>query len=229
MCALFSSGGRYRIDNARRVGYNKIYDISACAGKNDGFGVRQEGFIMQGINERRRRVRKMALSGIFAALVAVCSQVSIPLPSGVPITLQTAAVALTGYMLGVPGGVAALAVYIILGAAGVPVFSNLGAGFGVLLGKTGGFIFGFVPMAALCGLAAGRRSFAARIALGMGGLLVCHAFGVLQFAFLTGSGVVASAMLVSVPYLLKDVLSTFAACIIADRVRRAVSARGAEI
>ncbi len=172
---------------------------------------------------KKNRARTVALTGMFVAVVAACSQVSIPLPTGVPITLQTAAVALCGYMLGVPASMAAMAVYIIIGGLGIPVFSGLGAGLGVLLGRTGGFILGFIPMAALCGLASGRRHLASRIAIGLLGLFSCHIVGAAQYAILTGSGFFASALLVSVPYLVKDIASTAAACVIADRVRAALA------
>ena len=174
------------------------------------------------------RTRTAALTGMFVAVVAVCSQITIPLPSGVPLTLQTAAVALCGYILGAPCAAAAMAAYMILGSIGVPVFSGFGAGFGVLLGRTGGFIFGFVPMAAICGLASGRRHFASRAAIGIAGLCVCHIAGAAQYAILTGTGFFASALLVSVPYLIKDVASTVLACVAADRVRAAVSVRTVE-
>lgn len=176
--------------------------------------------------EKKWRAKDAALTGMFAAVVAVCSQIAIPMPSGVPITLQTAAVALCGFMLGGWRAVAALAVYVIMGGLGLPVFSNFGGGFGYLLGRTGGFIFGFVPMAAVCGAASGRKNFFVRLALGIVGLLMCHTVGAVQYAFLTGIGFFPAAMLVSVPFLVKDIVSVVAACVVADRVKSAVAARG---
>lgn len=90
--------------------------------------------------------------GVFAAVLAVLSQISFPLPSGIPVTLQTFAVALCGYALGCKRGTLAVLVYIVLGAVGLPVFANFSGGFGSLVGLAGGYIYGFLPMAALCGL-----------------------------------------------------------------------------
>ena len=96
-----------------------------------------------------RRTAALTLSAVFTAVIAVCSQISIPLPVGIPITLQTFAVALCGFTLPLPCALASIGVYIALGAVGAPVFSSFGGGIGVLIGKTGGFIFGFIAMTLL--------------------------------------------------------------------------------
>ena len=63
-------------------------------------------------------MQRTVLTGVFAALLAVLSQIAIPLPTGVPITLQTFAVALCGYVLGPGMGALSVGVYLALGAAG---------------------------------------------------------------------------------------------------------------
>ena len=78
----------------------------------------------------KNKVQKMVMVAVFAAVMAVLSQISIPLPTGVPVTLQTFAVALCGYTLGVSMGGTALAVYLAIGAVGVPVFAGFGGGVG---------------------------------------------------------------------------------------------------
>lgn len=97
--------------------------------------------------------RNMVLIAIFAAILAVLSQLSIPLPTGVPATLQTLAVALLGFVLGGWSSAASVILYIFLGAIGLPVFAGFKGGFAALFGPTGGFIFGFIPLALLCGFA----------------------------------------------------------------------------
>lgn len=77
---------------------------------------------------------------MFTAVLAVLSILQIPMPTGVPITLQTFAMALCGYVLGWQSGVAATLLYIVLGTVGVPIFAGMSAGPGVLFGYTGGFI-----------------------------------------------------------------------------------------
>ena len=104
------------------------------------------------MNSNREKITNIVMVGVFAAVLAVLSQISFPLPSGIPVTLQTFAVALCGYALGCKRGTLAVLVYIVLGTVGLPVFANFSGGFGSLVGLAGGYIYGFLPMAALCGL-----------------------------------------------------------------------------
>lgn len=95
----------------------------------------------------------MALCGLFAALTAVCSYISIPLGfTPVPVNLATLAVFLAGGLLGKKYGTVALAVYALIGAVGVPVFSEFRGGLSVLAGPTGGYIIGYIAAAFIVGL-----------------------------------------------------------------------------
>ncbi len=163
--------------------------------------------------------RTLTRVALFAAVIAVLSQISIPMPSGVPVTLQTFAIALTGYTLSSRRGAAAVAVFLALGAVGVPVFANFTGGFAKLAGVTGGFLWGFLLMAFLCGLGVGKPRIAA-LALGAAGLLICHACGVAQFALVTGAAPLQALLTVSAPYLVKDLVSValaFAAAAVIER------------
>ena len=167
----------------------------------------------------RQTALPVVLTAVFAALIAVSTLITVPLPGGVPVTLQTFAVALTGYCLGVRRSVPAVAVYLLLGAAGVPVFAGFSAGPAVLAGKTGGFLFGFLLLALLCSLGGGLRNRAFAVLCGLAGLALCHLAGVLWFARLTGTGFASAAMAVSVPFLLKDALSVAAAMALSLRLK----------
>lgn len=172
-------------------------------------------------NKNHKAIFTMVLVAMFAAVGAITSWISIPMPSGVPVTLQTFGMALIGFTLGYKYGTLSVAVYVALGAVGVPVFSGFMGGIGKIVGPTGGFIWGFIFMAFLCGLARlkvleKRRPLvraAAAILLGLAGLAVCHLLGVAQYTFVNskGLGFGAAALLVSVPYLLKDIISVIAA------------------
>ena len=98
------------------------------------------------MNSNREKITNIVMVGVFAAVLAVLSQISFPLPSGIPVTLQTFAVALCGYALGCKRGTLAVLVYIVLGAVGLPVFANFSGGFGSLVGLAGGYIYGFPPI-----------------------------------------------------------------------------------
>jgi biotin transport system substrate-specific component len=90
----------------------------------------------------------LARASLFAALVGAGAYVSFPTPWGVPVTLQVLAVFLAGIFLGAAWGSASMALYIVAGAAGAPVFAGGNAGVGVLLGNTAGYIWAF-PLSVL--------------------------------------------------------------------------------
>ena len=172
----------------------------------------------------------MIVTAMFTAVTAVLAQISVPLPSGVPVTLQTFAVALAGVVLGPRLGTLSTFVYILLGAVGVPVFSGFNGGLGAIVGKTGGFLWGFLFLSSFAGAGtqlrmraasgAGRRMVFAGFFPGLIGLFLCHALGTAQFAFLGNMGFLQAAALVSVPYLVKDVCSLALAFLLGGQVRR---------
>jgi biotin transport system substrate-specific component len=177
-------------------------------------------------------IRTICFTGMFAAIIAVLSILSIPTPWGVPFTLQTFAVALCGFVLGKKYGTIATAIYVILGAVGVPVYAGMRSGFGVLFGPTGGYIYGFILMALFCGIAydffskktAAGTAFA--VLFSLIGLACCHVLGVTQYKFFSGLTWVAAALKATVPYLVKDILSVVAAFALAVAVRKALLAAG---
>lgn len=166
--------------------------------------------------------KEMIRAAMFTAATAALSQLSVPLSVGVPITLQTLAIALCGYVLGWKLGLIATGAYILLGAAGLPVFAGLSGGPGILFGMSGGFIWGFLPFALLCGAGMAVQSKAAGIAMGFAGLAVCHMMGVMQFSLVTGTGYVSSLAVASLPFILKDAVSVVAAYFGAMAVRAAL-------
>lgn len=164
-------------------------------------------------------IKKLVMIAMFSAVIAVCSQISIPLPVGVPITLQTFAVALCGYLLGTKSALISVAVYISVGTVGVPVFSNFKGGIGVLFGKTGGFIAGFLLLVLLCGIGIKRKHATFAIALGLLGLASLHLFGSVWYAYLSRISLSASVLAVSVPFIVKDAVSVAFAYFFAARLR----------
>ena len=85
------------------------------------------------------RVRRMVLCALFAALTAVCSQIAIPMPWGVPINLALFAVYMAGTMLGAFWGTVSQLVFVALAAIGVPVLAGFQGGPSAIFGKTGGY------------------------------------------------------------------------------------------
>ena len=93
------------------------------------------------------KTKDMAYIALMAVLISVCSWLSVP--AAIPFTMQTYAVFTALLLLGGRRGSIAVAVYIALGAIGLPVFSGFAGGIGKLMGPSGGYIFGFM-LTALC-------------------------------------------------------------------------------
>lgn len=109
-------------------------------------------------NQQTTRLRMLIVSALFAAIIGILAQVTIPLPY-VPITGQTLAVGLAATILGSRYGMLSVIIYVLLGAIGVPVYSGFSGGLGVLIGPTGGYLFGFIPTAFLIGFMLEKTKF----------------------------------------------------------------------
>ena len=172
----------------------------------------------------------MALCGLFAALTAICSWISIPLGfTPVPVNLATLAVLLAGGILGSNYGAVSLSVYVLIGAVGAPVFAGFKGGLGVLAGPTGGYIIGYIAAAFISGLLIAkiyerfrgnkiREYFCLALAL-ICGLFVCYLLGTLWFMFSTNTGLIASLLACVFPFLLGEALKIIAAIFLIRRLR----------
>lgn len=173
------------------------------------------------------RVIDLVYIGVSAALIAVCSWISIPLT--VPITLQTLGICLVTSLFGLKIGTLSTIVYILLGAVGVPVFAGFSSGLGVILGSTGGYIIGFVFTALIVGFASDK--FAGRliplIISMVIGILVCYAFGTAWFAVVYAKDNTPASLATIlgwcvVPFLIPDAVKIAVAAVLTNRLKRFV-------
>jgi len=138
---------------------------------------------------------------ICTALIAILAQISIPLPLGVPMTLQTLAVPLAGILIGAKGGTIATCIYLLLGAVGVPVFAGFTGGLGSLLGMTGGFLISFPLMAWLAGWGyekGTKLSLAAGLVLGA---VLNYAIGTVWFVVVAESTFATALSACVIPFI----------------------------
>lgn len=163
-----------------------------------------------------KTTKGITVTTLFSVIIAVCSWISIPIGS-VPVTLQTFAVALAGFLLGKKKGAICATLYLLMGAIGLPVFSAMQGGFGPFLAPTGGFLIGFIPLAFFCGFGKDKRSAAIFGALG----LVClHITGVIYMCLVSHTEPLTTLLTVSLPFSLKDAICLFAAYITAARIKK---------
>jgi biotin transport system substrate-specific component len=165
-------------------------------------------------------VRMNVLCALFAAVCAVCSQLTIPIQP-VPITLGTFAVLMAGGFLGKRYGLISIVIYLLLGMAGVPVFSMMRSGVSVLAGPSGGFILGFAPMAYIVGLVSEKLgySFKSMIVATLAGTAICYIMGIGWFMFLTGTGIWAAMLMCMFPFLPGDFVKVLLASFLVSRYR----------
>lgn len=171
--------------------------------------------------------KELVLGGMFAAVLAVISQISLPMPTGVPITIQCFGVALVGVVLGWRLGLLATITYILLGAVGLPVFANFRGGVGVLAGLTGGYIWAWPFFTALSGIRpkTGNPAFNTGLTLlsSLAGLAIIEIAGGLQWALLAGDKTVGAVFAYSmVAFVPKDILITVLAVLTGTLIRKKI-------
>ena len=163
----------------------------------------------------RNSSKHMVQCALFAALMAVCAWICLSFGDTV-FTLQTLAVFLCLGLLGGKRGSAAIAIYLLLGAAGMPVFSGFRGGIGTLAGVTGGYLWGFLAAALVYRLLERFGKLSAMIA----GQLVCYLCGSLWFYLYAGGGFWLILVRCVLPYLLPDGVKIGLAYILTRRLSR---------
>lgn len=175
----------------------------------------------------KSKVSDLVYISIGAALIAICSWISIP--TAVPFTLQTFAVFLVLCLLGGERGTIATLIYVLLGAVGVPVFAGFTGGVGVLFGNTGGYILGFILMGIIYIFLTklfGNKNVVKIISLVLG-LIVCYAFGTVWFmyVYMKNTGDVGLLTVLSwcvFPFIIPDIIKLVLAFGISKRVEPAI-------
>ena len=133
------------------------------------------------VSAQRSKVYNMTTTAVMTAVICVLAPLAVPI-GPVPISLTNLAVYFALYILGWKLGTLSYVIYLLLGMFGAPVFSGFAGGMGKLLGPTGGYIIGFIPMAVIGGLAIERFTRRGLHFAGMVlGTLVCYAFGTAWF------------------------------------------------
>jgi len=162
------------------------------------------------------RSRIISQSAAFIALIALGSWVSVPF-FPVPLTLQTLFVLLAGAVMR-RFAVIPVTLYILLGVLGLPVFHNGIAGFGIVLGPTGGYLAGFIPAALIVGLVYEVKSSRVHGAGLVIATLIIYACGISWLMYSTGMGITAAIAMGMLPFLAGDVIKGSAAYMIAKRL-----------
>ncbi len=166
--------------------------------------------------------KSISQCALFAALLVLCAWISLPV-GDIAFSLQTLGVFLTLGLCGGKKGTAAIAVYLLMGAAGLPVFTGFRGGLGVLLGPSGGYLTGFLAagLVYLC-LPSSLWGFIL-------GQLTCYLVGTAWFCFgylQESSGLWAVLLKCVIPYLLPDAIKLRLAWHLTERIGSVYPQRG---
>jgi biotin transport system substrate-specific component len=176
-------------------------------------------------------VAMMSRTALMAAVTAVAAQITIPLPfSPVPFTMQVLAVILSGLLLGPRYGALSQAIYVLVGAVGVPVFAAFTGGLGIVLGPTGGYLLSYPLAAAIAGLAAHaarnaprRQALLTSIAAGAGALIVIYAVGASWLAVQSGLPLSVALAQGVIPFVPLDLVKVALAALVATAAAPAIA------
>lgn len=169
----------------------------------------------------RYSIQNLCSIAILTAVTAVMAQISIPMPIGVPLTMQTFAVTLAAIILGARNGMISMIIYVLLGAVGVPVFANFGGGLHYIVGPTGGFLLSFPIMAWLIGWGTEHKkkkgTFTVMLILGTA---VNFIAGAIYFSFVMESSVSIAFTTCVIPFIPVAVLKAAGAAVLGIKLRK---------
>lgn len=167
--------------------------------------------------------RRLVLIALMTSITCILAPLSVPIPiSPVPISLTNLVLLVSIYILGWKDATISFIVYLLLGLAGLPVFSGFSGGLGKIAGPTGGYLAGFIFMTVIGGLAvdifSGRRLPAA---IGMVlGTAVAYAFGTAWLAIQMDLTFIAALSIGVFPYLIGDALKIAFALIVGPMLKK---------
>ena len=158
---------------------------------------------------------QMAVTALMAAALCVLGPLSVPI-GAIPISLSNFVICLTVWLLGPKFGTLSVAVYLLIGLVGVPVFSGYGAGIAKLAGPTGGYLVGYLLLAFIGGLFI-EKSKGQPVISGIGLVLgdaACYVLGTIWFMILTGADLVSALGWCVLPYLPGDAVKIVLAAVL---------------
>ena len=183
--------------------------------------------------------RQLTLCAVMAAVMCVIAPISLPI-GPIAVTGGTLTIFLTAYLLGPWRGLAATAVYLLAGFVGLPVFSSYMGGAGRLIGPTGGYLVGYLPMMLLAGLAAelslrhfggrGKKGQVLALSLSFLGMVlataVLYAFGTAWYCVQAGADLQTALAACVLPFIPFDLMKMALALLIGIPVRRRLEQAG---
>lgn len=166
----------------------------------------------------KKRLTGVVLTAVFAALLCVLSPITLPF-GAVPFTMSVFAVCCTSVITEEKAPLST-ALYILIGAAGLPVFAGFAGGLGVLTGATGGFVIGYIPFALITGLAARKRKRARfDFLFSLLGLISCYICGCAWYFITTRADFLQGLTVCVFPFIIPDIIKIAAGVLCGRKIK----------
>lgn len=179
------------------------------------------------MEDKKITTYQMAVTALMAAVLCVIGPLSVPI-GAIPISLSNFVISLTVWLLGPKFGTLSVAIYLALGAVGMPVFSGYGGGLAKLAGPTGGYLIGYLAMALIGGLFV-EKSKGNPVVSGIGlvlGVAVSYVFGTAWFVFQMGCELSYALAVCVYPFIAFDLAKVIVACVIGALLRKRLTQAG---
>ncbi|MBQ9166549.1 MAG: biotin transporter BioY [Oscillospiraceae bacterium] len=166
----------------------------------------------------------MVIPALMAALLCVLGPITVP-AGPIPLSLATLGICLAGLLLGWKRGTVSVLVYLAIGLVGLPVFSGFSGGVGKLLGPTGGYLLGYVPLVFITGLTEKQKKPIQLLAM-TAGTVVLYLFGTVFYSLQTGTDFMAAVTVCVLPFLPGDCVKMGLALFLAPILSRTLERAG---
>ena len=169
---------------------------------------------------QKNKTYALTATALMTAVTCILAPLSVPI-GPVPISLTNFVIFLSLYLLNWKKGTLSLLIYLLLGLAGLPVFSGFAGGIAKLAGPTGGYIIGFIPMAIVAGIIIDKfHQRWIQIVAMIIGTAICYAFGTVWFCFQSGYTVAAALAVCVIPFIPADLIKIVIVTIIGPMIRK---------
>lgn len=173
--------------------------------------------------KNRSSMYQLSVCALMAAIMCVLGPMSIPI-GPIPVSFTNLVIYLTVYLLGMKGATSSYLIYLLLGAAGMPVFSGYTGGLAKLAGPTGGYLIGFIFMALICGFVL-EKSHVNAVITGFGmfaGTLVAYLFGTVWFVLQMQCEIWYALTVCVFPFIPFDIAKIIIATVLGKVIRSAL-------
>ena len=171
-------------------------------------------------------VRKLTVVAMLTALICIVGPLTLPV-GPVPVSLTSAVLLLTACLLGGRRAALCAGVYLLIGLTGLPVLAGFTGGAARLLGPTGGFLLGYLPMTALCGFVCARReNRLVQLGVLLAGTMLLYFTGTAWYCWQSGAEVSAALAVCVLPFLPGDAVKIAAVLTGGNAVKRRLRRAG---